>query len=158
MERRNQGGLMAAESGADVHHGAPHCLLRLFEAAAPGLADWSEFHAEAERWGIEDCWLSRQGLRALSVLLPASRRRPRCPSRKSWSTAPTKTFICSWSYAATSGATAHRASADPTGTSSSTREVSARSSTSLLGSLLLSCRASRPVSGTSAFHMPISKG
>jgi hypothetical protein len=36
--------------------------------------------------------------------------------------------------------------------------VSARSSTSLLSSLLLSCRASRPVSGPSALHMPISKG
>jgi hypothetical protein len=39
------------------------------------------------------------------VLLPASRRRPRCPSRKSWNTAPTRTVICSWSYAATSVAT-----------------------------------------------------
>jgi hypothetical protein len=28
-------------------------LLRLFDAAATGLADWSEFDAEAERWGIE---------------------------------------------------------------------------------------------------------
>jgi hypothetical protein len=44
---------MAAESGADVHHSAPRCLLRLFDAAATGLADWSEFDAAAERWGIE---------------------------------------------------------------------------------------------------------
>jgi hypothetical protein len=33
---------MAAESGADVHHGAPRCLLGLFDAAAGGLADRSE--------------------------------------------------------------------------------------------------------------------
>jgi hypothetical protein len=31
---------MAAETGADVHHGAPRCLLGLFDAAAGGLADW----------------------------------------------------------------------------------------------------------------------
>jgi hypothetical protein len=36
---------MAAESGADVHHGAPRCLLGLFDAAAAGLAEWSEFDA-----------------------------------------------------------------------------------------------------------------
>ena len=56
---------MAAESGADVHHGAPRCLLGLFDAAAGGLADWSEFDAEAERWGIEVRGLSREGLAAL---------------------------------------------------------------------------------------------
>jgi hypothetical protein len=44
---------MAAESGADVHHGAPRCLPGLFEAAATGLADWTEFDAEAERLSIE---------------------------------------------------------------------------------------------------------
>jgi hypothetical protein len=44
---------MAAKSGAGVHHGATRCLLRLFDAAATGLAHWSEFDAEAERWGIE---------------------------------------------------------------------------------------------------------
>ena len=56
---------MAAEPGADVHHGAQRCLLGLFDAAATGLADWSEFDAEAERWGIEVRGLSRQGLTAL---------------------------------------------------------------------------------------------
>ncbi len=40
---------MAAESRSDVHHGAPRCQLELFDAAATGLADWSEFEAEAER-------------------------------------------------------------------------------------------------------------
>jgi hypothetical protein len=33
---------MAAESGADVHHGPPRCLLGLFDAVAGGLADRSE--------------------------------------------------------------------------------------------------------------------
>jgi len=56
---------MAAEARADVHHSAPRCLLGLFDAAAAGLADWSEFDAEAERWGIEVRGLSRQGLTAL---------------------------------------------------------------------------------------------
>jgi hypothetical protein len=54
-------------------------------------------------------------------MLPASKRVPRRPSRKCWSTVPTRTGICSWSYAATSVATARHASVDPTGTSSSTR-------------------------------------
>jgi len=56
---------MAAESGADVHHFAPRCLLGLFDAAATGLADWSEFDKEAERWGIEVRGLSCEGLRTL---------------------------------------------------------------------------------------------
>jgi len=43
---------------------------------------------------------------------------------------PTRTAICSWRYAATSVATVRPASADRTGTSSSTRAASARSSTS----------------------------
>jgi hypothetical protein len=55
---------MAAESGADVHHGATRCLL-LFDAAATGLADWSEFDAEAARWGVEVRGLSREDLTAL---------------------------------------------------------------------------------------------
>jgi hypothetical protein len=42
----------------------------------------------------------------------------------------TRTATYSWSYAATSVATAPPASADPTGTSSTTRAASARSSTS----------------------------
>src|SRR5215210_8312900 len=56
---------MAAESGADVHHRTPRCLLGLFDAAAAGLADWSEFDAEAERWGIDVRGHSRGDLRAL---------------------------------------------------------------------------------------------
>jgi len=44
---------MAAEARADVHHGTPRCLLRLIDAAAGGLADWSEFDTEAERFSIE---------------------------------------------------------------------------------------------------------
>jgi hypothetical protein len=56
---------MAAESGSDVHHGAPRCLLGLFDAAATGLADWSEFDAEAERPSIEVRGLSREDLRVL---------------------------------------------------------------------------------------------
>jgi hypothetical protein len=43
--------VIAAKSGADVHHGAIRRLLGLFDAAAGDLADWSEFDAEAERWG-----------------------------------------------------------------------------------------------------------
>jgi hypothetical protein len=56
---------MAAESGAEVRYGAPRCLLGLFDVAAAGLADWSEFDAEAERWGVEVRGLSREDLRAL---------------------------------------------------------------------------------------------
>jgi hypothetical protein len=56
---------MAAESGAEVRHGAPRCLLGLFDATAGGFAGWSEFDAEAERWGIEVRGLSREGLAAL---------------------------------------------------------------------------------------------
>jgi hypothetical protein len=56
---------MAAEARTDVHHFAPRCLLRLFDAAAASLADWSEFDAEAERLSIEVRGLSREDLRAL---------------------------------------------------------------------------------------------
>jgi hypothetical protein len=56
---------MAAESGAEVHHGASRCLLGLLDAAVGGLADWSEFDAEAERLSIEVRGLSREVLRAL---------------------------------------------------------------------------------------------
>jgi hypothetical protein len=44
---------MAAEIRVDVHHGAPRCLLGLFDAVSGGLVDWSEFDAEAEHWGVE---------------------------------------------------------------------------------------------------------
>jgi hypothetical protein len=50
-------------------------------------------------------------------------------TRKSWSTDPTRTVVCSWSYAATSVVTAPPASADPTGTSSTTMVASVGSST-----------------------------
>jgi hypothetical protein len=56
---------MAAEARVEVHHGAPRCLLGLFDAAVGGPADWSGFDAEAERWGIEVRGLSREDLRAL---------------------------------------------------------------------------------------------
>ena len=56
---------MAAEARVNVHHGVPRCLLGLFDAAAAGLADRSEFDAEAERWGIEVRGLSREGLAKL---------------------------------------------------------------------------------------------
>ena len=56
---------MAAESGSDVHHGAQRCLLGLFDAAAEGLAEWSEFDAEVERWGVEVRGLAREDLGAL---------------------------------------------------------------------------------------------
>ena len=56
---------MAAESRVDVHHGAPRCLLGIFDAEAGGPADWSEFDGEAERLSIEDRGLSHEGLAAL---------------------------------------------------------------------------------------------
>ena len=57
--------MIAAEDRVDVHHGVPRCLLRLFAAAAAGLANWSEFDEEAERLSVEVRGLSREGLRAL---------------------------------------------------------------------------------------------
>ena len=48
----------------EVHHRAPRCLLRLFDLAAEGLAGWSEFDAEAERWGV-DPRISREDLAAM---------------------------------------------------------------------------------------------
>ena len=57
--------MIAAASGADVHHGASRCLPGLFDVAAGGLADWTEFDAEAERLSFEVYWLSREGLAAL---------------------------------------------------------------------------------------------
>ena len=70
---------MTVESGAEVQHGPPRCLLGLFDAAATGLADWSEFDAETERLSIEVCGLSRQGLTALinssTLEIPATEHR-----------------------------------------------------------------------------------
>jgi hypothetical protein len=40
-------------------------LLGLFDVAAAGLADWSEFDAEAERFSIEVRGISREDLSAL---------------------------------------------------------------------------------------------
>jgi hypothetical protein len=40
-------------------------LMQHIDAAAGGLVDWSEFDAEAERWGIEIRGLSREDLSAL---------------------------------------------------------------------------------------------
>jgi hypothetical protein len=56
---------MAAEGETDVHHHAPRCLLGLFDAVVGGLADCSEFDAEAGRLSIDVRGLSRQGLTAL---------------------------------------------------------------------------------------------
>ena len=56
---------MAAKSKADVPHRAPRCQLGLFDAAAGGLADWSEFDAEAERLSIEVRGISREDLTML---------------------------------------------------------------------------------------------
>jgi len=53
---------------ADVHHGAPRCLLRLFEAVARDLAEWSEFDAEAERLSIKVPRLSREDMTVLIAL------------------------------------------------------------------------------------------
>jgi hypothetical protein len=53
--------------GATSHDGAPRCLFGLFDAEATGLADCSEFGAEAERWGVEVRGLSREDLRALII-------------------------------------------------------------------------------------------
>jgi hypothetical protein len=55
----------AAKSGPAVHRGAPSSLLELFDAAAIGLADWSEFDAEVERWGVDVRRLSGDDLSAL---------------------------------------------------------------------------------------------
>jgi hypothetical protein len=56
---------MAAEARADVNHCAPRCLLGLFDEEAAGLADWSEFDAEAQRLSIEVRGLSREDMSAL---------------------------------------------------------------------------------------------
>jgi hypothetical protein len=67
---------MAAEARVVVYHGAPRCLLGLFDAAATGLADWSEFDAEAERLSIEVRGLSREDLRALIEHRAGSSKEP----------------------------------------------------------------------------------
>ena len=61
--------MMVAEDRVEVHHRAPRCLLGLFGAAVGGLADCSEFDAEAERLSIEVRGLSREDL---SVLIEGS--------------------------------------------------------------------------------------
>ena len=49
----------------DAHHRVPHCLLRLYDLAAQGLADWSEFDTEAERGGVGPRLISREVLAAM---------------------------------------------------------------------------------------------
>ena len=39
LDRRNQGGVMAAEAGVEVHHFAPAYLLGLFDKVSGDLAD-----------------------------------------------------------------------------------------------------------------------
>jgi hypothetical protein len=56
---------MSVEARTDVHHSAPRCLVGLFDAAATGLADSSEFDAEAAHLSIEVRGLSREDLSAL---------------------------------------------------------------------------------------------
>ncbi|CAA9419202.1 hypothetical protein AVDCRST_MAG82-1309 [uncultured Rubrobacteraceae bacterium] len=38
---------------AHVHHGAARSLLSLYDQAAEGFGPWSDFDAEAERWGVD---------------------------------------------------------------------------------------------------------
>jgi hypothetical protein len=57
--------MMAAESGVDIQHVAPRCLLGLFDAVSGDLIAWSEFDSKAERWGIEVRGFSCEELRAL---------------------------------------------------------------------------------------------
>lgn len=52
-------------AAGEGHHRIPRCLLRLYDLAADGLTPWSEFDAEAERWGVEPRLLSREGLAAM---------------------------------------------------------------------------------------------
>ena len=66
---------MAAEAGVELHHGAPRCLLGLFDAAAAGLADWSAFEAEAERLSIKVRGISREDLTILIGGSTAEHRR-----------------------------------------------------------------------------------
>jgi hypothetical protein len=44
-----KGGVIAAESGADVHHGASRCLLRLFDAASESLVALEDYDGAGER-------------------------------------------------------------------------------------------------------------
>ena len=55
---------MVVEAGIDFHHGAPRCLLGLFDAAAGGLAD-DLSRRGGRALGIEVRGLSRVVLRAL---------------------------------------------------------------------------------------------
>ena len=77
-----EGGAQArAEAGAavHVHHGAARCLLSLYEAAAEGLAEWAEFDAEAERWGV-DVRITREDLEA--VIEGSTRELPAAEHRR----------------------------------------------------------------------------
>ena len=39
---------MAAEARVDVHHGAPRCLLGLFDAASESLVPWEDYEGAGE--------------------------------------------------------------------------------------------------------------
>jgi hypothetical protein len=39
---------MAAEARVDVHHGAPHCLLGIFDAASKSLVAWEDYEGAGE--------------------------------------------------------------------------------------------------------------
>jgi hypothetical protein len=58
--------MMATEARATVHvhHGAARCLLSLYDRAAEGSGPWSDFDAEAGRWGV-DYRVSRDELAAM---------------------------------------------------------------------------------------------
>jgi hypothetical protein len=160
---------MAAESGADVHHGAQRCLLRLFDAAAAGLADWSEFDAEAKRLSIEVRGFSREGLRALiessPIEIPTTEHRrlhQQASDLVGWGRRwglrtlalygrPSCSLLASlrWGRIEVEALIEHRAGSSK-------------------GRLAATCprvyycgvrgTVSRPMSGPSALHMPISKG
>ena len=57
--------MVASRDATDLHHRVPRCLLRLYDLAAEGLAPWSEFDAEAERWGVPTVRLTREELAAM---------------------------------------------------------------------------------------------
>ena len=71
--------MTAVEAGIDIHHGAPGCLLGLFDAATGGLVEWSEFDAKAERLSVEVRGLSREDLR---TLIEGSTRQIPTPERR----------------------------------------------------------------------------
>ncbi len=65
-------------AACDLHHQTPRCLLRLYDLAGMGEIHWSEFDAEAERWGV-DIRITREQLQALvensTTEIPAAEHR-----------------------------------------------------------------------------------